>query len=117
MSLRQARPSNVEISPRVTVRRKRRQISCLQRHSPERENVVPAFLAALDAVPMEKEEPKPEFKAVAESSVNDSIMTDESCPDIESDSETMVSYQQSLPRLMKIRNPSLRERKPLQEMS
>jgi len=32
--------------------------------------------------------------------VNMSIMTDESCPDIESDSECMVSQQQSIPRLM-----------------
>lgn len=34
-------------------------------------------------------------------------MTDESCPDIESDSECMVS-QQTIPWLMQIRNPSQR---------
>ena len=46
------------------------------------------------------------------SNPNDSIVTDESCPDIESDSETTISYNGSLPRLMKIRNPSQRGRRP-----
>jgi len=53
-----------------------------------------------------EEAPKtePETKSGPEepSNANDSIVTDESCPDIESDSETHISYQQSIPRLMKI---------------
>ena len=114
--LRKMQKPVAEISPRVTVRRKRRQISALQNSSPERENVVPAFMLALNAVAVE-ETREAVCKTPAPESVNDSMMTDESCPDIESDSETMVSYQQSLPRLMKIRNPSLRGRKPLQEVS
>ena len=38
--------------------------------------------------------------------LNSSIITDESCPEIESDAETMINQQTFAPRLMQIRNPS-----------
>ena len=45
-----------------------------------------------------------------EDEVNMSIVTDESCPDIESDAETMISTQQTIPRIIKMRNPSIQGR-------
>ena len=49
--------------------------------------------------------PKTAEKDYNEDLANMSILTDESCPDIESDSETMMT-QQTIPRMMQIRNPS-----------
>lgn len=50
--------------------------------------------------------PKEKERESEEDLANMSLLTDESCPDIESDSETMMSTQQTIPRMMQIRNPS-----------
>lgn len=123
-------PSQAELNYILSAKINARKTQVEAPKADPKEPLVPSYLLAMQMVPMEGKEKDLEFfstsfvnslvrkrvppspmlkeqeKENEEDLANMSLLTDESCPDIESDSETMMSSHQAIPRMMQIRNPS-----------